>query len=209
MDCRHQASLSITNFQSLLKLMSIELVMPSNHLILCCSLLLLPSIFPSIRVLSSESLLHIMWPSIGPSASPSVLPMNIQDWSPLGLTGFISLLSKGLIRVFFNTITLFVDLCFHYHLFLGIFLLPLWIQSWIFIGRTDLKLKLQYFGHLMQKTDSFEKTLMLGKIEGRRRRGNRSCNGWMASLTRWTWVWASSGSWWWTAKPGVHGVAKK
>ena len=57
-----QASLSITNSQSLLKLMSIELVMPSNHLILCCPLLLLPSIFPNTRVFSSESVLHIRWP---------------------------------------------------------------------------------------------------------------------------------------------------
>ena len=56
------SSLSITNSQSLLKLMSIELVMPSNHFILCCPLLLLPSIFPSIRVFSNESVLHIMWP---------------------------------------------------------------------------------------------------------------------------------------------------
>ena len=58
----HQASLSITSSQRLLKLMSIELVMPSNHPILCCPLLLLPSIFPSIRVFSSESVLHIRWP---------------------------------------------------------------------------------------------------------------------------------------------------
>ena len=74
-----QASLSITNSQSLLKLMSIKLVIPSNHLILCCPLLFLPSIFPSIRVFSNESVLHIRWPSIGVSASASVLPMNIQD----------------------------------------------------------------------------------------------------------------------------------
>ena len=65
-----------------------------------------------------------------------------------------------------------------------------------------LKLKLQYFGHLMQRTDSLKMTLMLGKIEGRRKRDNRGWDGWMASLTRWTWVWASSGSWWWTEKPG-------
>ena len=58
----HQASLSITNSQSLLRLRSIELVMPSNHLILCCPLLLLPSIFPSIRVFSNESTLHMRWP---------------------------------------------------------------------------------------------------------------------------------------------------
>ena len=65
-----------------------------------------------------------------------------------------------------------------------------------------LKLKLQYFGHLMRRTDSFEKTLMLGKIEAGRR-DVRGWDGWMASPTQWTWVWASSGSWWWTGKPGV------
>ena len=64
-----------------------------------------------------------------------------------------------------------------------------------------LKLKLQYFGHLMWRTNSFEKTLMLGKTEGGRRRVG--WDGWMASPTRWTWVWASSMSWWWTGKPGV------
>ena len=63
-----------------------------------------------------------------------------------------------------------------------------------------LKLKPQYFDHLMRRTDSLEKTLMLGKIEGRNRRG---WDGWIASLTQWTWVWASSGRWWWTRKPGV------
>ena len=73
-----QASLSITNSQSLLKLRSIESVMPSNHLILCHPLLFPPSIFSSIRVFSNESALHIRWPSIGVSASASVLPMNIQ-----------------------------------------------------------------------------------------------------------------------------------
>jgi len=66
-----------------------------------------------------------------------------------------------------------------------------------------LKLKLQYFGHLMRRADSFEKTLMLGKIEGRRRRGRQKINGWMASLTQWTWVWVGSGSWWWTGRPGA------
>ena len=63
-----------------------------------------------------------------------------------------------------------------------------------------LKLRLQYFGHLMWRTDSCEKTLMLGKIEGRRRRG---WDGWMASPTQWTCVWVTSGSWWWTGRPGV------
>ena len=98
-----QASLSITNSQSLPKPMSIESVMPSSHLILCRPLLLLPSIFHSIRVFSNESALRIRWPNIGISASASILPMNIQDWFPLGWTGWISLQSKGLSRVFSNT----------------------------------------------------------------------------------------------------------
>ena len=63
-----------------------------------------------------------------------------------------------------------------------------------------LKLKLQYFGHLMQRADLFENTLMLEKIEGRRRRG---WDGWVASSTQWTWVWVDSGSWWWTRRPGM------
>ena len=103
MDYSMSGFLPITNSQSLLKLMSIELVMPSNHFILCHPLLLLPSIFTSIRVFASKSVLHIRWPNIGVSASASVLPMNIQDWFPLGLTGWISLQSKGLSRVFSNT----------------------------------------------------------------------------------------------------------
>ena len=91
-----QASLSITNSRSPPKLMSIESVMPSSHLILRRPLLLLPSIFPSIRGFSNESALHIRWPNIGLSASTSVLTMNTQGWSPLGWTGWISLQSKGL-----------------------------------------------------------------------------------------------------------------
>src|SRR5574337_374846 len=86
----HQASLSITNSQSLLKLMSIKSVMPSNHLILCCPLLLLPSIFLSIRVFSSESVLHIRWPeywrfsfSISPSNEYSWLISFRMDWLDL------------------------------------------------------------------------------------------------------------------------------
>ena len=65
-----------------------------------------------------------------------------------------------------------------------------------------LKLKLQYFGHLMRRDDSFEKTLMLGKIKGRRK-GDDRWDGWMASPTQWTRVWVDSGSWWWTGRPGV------
>ena len=99
-----QASQSITSSQSLPKLMSIELVMPSNHLILCCPFLLLPSIFPSIRVFSNESILRIRWPKYW-SFSFNVSPSNEhQVWSPLEWTGWISLQSKGLSRVFSNTI---------------------------------------------------------------------------------------------------------
>ena len=88
--------------QSPPKPMSIESVMPSNHLILCHPLLLL-SICPSIRVFPMSQLFTSSGQSIGVSAPASVLPMNIQDWFPLRLTGLISLQSKGLLRVFFNT----------------------------------------------------------------------------------------------------------
>ena len=85
-----QASLSITISRSLPKPMSIESVMPSNHLILCHPLLLLPSIFPSLRVFPMSQLFASGGQSIGVSASTSVLPMNTQYWSPLGWTGWPS-----------------------------------------------------------------------------------------------------------------------
>ena len=66
-----------------------------------------------------------------------------------------------------------------------------------------LKLKLQYFGHLMWRVDSLEKTLMLGGIGAGGEGDDRGWDGWMAPLTRWTWVWVNSGSWWWTGRPGV------
>ena len=98
-----QASLSITSSQSLLKFMSVEFMMPSNHLILCCPLLLLASIFPSIRVFSNESALHIKWPkdwsfsfSISLSNEHPALICFRMDWLDL-------LQSKGLSRVFSNT----------------------------------------------------------------------------------------------------------
>ena len=95
----HQASMSITNSRSLFKFTSIELVTPSNHLILCYPLLLLPSIFLSISVFSNELALHIRWPEYW-SFIISINPSNdIQGWFPLGLTGLISLQSKGLSRV--------------------------------------------------------------------------------------------------------------
>ena len=66
-----------------------------------------------------------------------------------------------------------------------------------------LKLKLQYFGCLIRRTDSFEKTLMLGKIEDRGEEDDRGWDSWMASPIQWTWVWVNFGSWWWTGRPGV------
>ena len=76
-------------------------------------------------------------------------------------------------------------------------------QSWTLIGRTDAEAETPILWPPGAKSRVMEKTLMLGKIESGRRRG-RGWDGWMASPTRWTWVGVSSGSWWWTAKPGVH-----
>ena len=92
-----QVFMSITNYQSLLKLMPIESVMLSNHLILCRPFLLLPPTLPSIRVFSNESTLCMRWPKYWSFS------FSIQDWFPLEWTGWISLQSKGLSRVFSNT----------------------------------------------------------------------------------------------------------
>ena len=129
MGAAFQTSLSITNSWSLLKVTSIELVMPSNHLILCCPLFPLLPIFPRIRVFSSEKgLFHLFFTlggqSIGASASAPGLPMNIQGWFPLGWTDWVSLQSKGLSRVFSNTTV-------QKHQFLGT-QLSLWSNSHIY-----------------------------------------------------------------------------
>ena len=98
-----QASMFFTVSWSLIKLMAIESMMPSNHLILCPLLHLMPSIFPSFRVFSNELALHIRWPRYW-SFSFSISPFNeCSGLIPLGLTGLISLLSKGLLRVFSST----------------------------------------------------------------------------------------------------------
>ena len=105
MDCAaHQASPSFTISWSLVKLMSVELVMPSNHLILCHPFSSCPQSFPASRSFPVSQLFFAAGgQSIGVSASVSVPPMNMQSWSPLGLTGLISLQSKGLSRVFCST----------------------------------------------------------------------------------------------------------
>ena len=98
-----QASLSITNSRSSLKLTSIESAIPSSHLILCSPLLLLPPIPPSFRVSSNESTLRMRWPKYW-SFSFTIIPSKkSQGWSPSEWTGWISLQSKGLLRVFSNT----------------------------------------------------------------------------------------------------------
>ena len=97
-----QAPLSSTISRSLLKSMSIESVMLSNHLILCRPLLLLPSVFRCIRVFSSELVLHIRRPKYRTSTSASVFPLNSQGWFPLGLSGLISLQSKSILMVNYN-----------------------------------------------------------------------------------------------------------
>ena len=71
------------------------------------------------------------------------------------------------------------------------------------LERLMLKLKLQYFGHLMRRADSFEKTLCWERLRAGEEEDDRGWDGWMASLTQWTWVWVNSGSWWWTGRPGV------
>ena len=113
-----QASLSITNSWSLLKLMSIELVMPSNHLILCRPLLLLPSVFPSIRVFSEESFLHTRWPkywsfsfSISPSNEYSGLISFRTDWFDL-------LAVQGTLKSFLQYHSSKASILFFFHLFI-------------------------------------------------------------------------------------------
>ena len=101
-----QTSLSITNSQSSLKLTSIESVMSSNHLILCCSLPLPPSVFPTSGSFPMSQLFTWGGQSIGVSASASFLPKNTQDWSPSKWTGWISLQSKGLLKYVWTQIVL-------------------------------------------------------------------------------------------------------
>ena len=76
-------------------------------------------------------------------------------------------------------------------------------QSWIFIGRTNAEASTPILGHLIWRTDSFEKTLMLERLKGGEG-DSRGWDGWMASLTQWTWVWVSSRSWWWTGSLSWH-----
>ena len=171
-----QASLSITNSQSLLKLMSIEAEMPFNHLILCRPLLLSPSIFPSIWGFSNS---HVwMWE----------LDYK-QSWARKNWCFWTVVLEKTLE----NPLDCKDIQPVH----------PKGNQSWIFIGRADAEAETPILWPPDVKNWLTEKTVMLGKIEGKRRRGWQRMDGWMASPTQWTWVWLHSRSWWWTGRPSV------
>ena len=173
MDCSTPGFLSITNSQSLLKLMSIKLVMSSNNLILCRHLLLLSSIFPSIRVFSSESVLHIRWPkywnfSIKPSNEYTGLISFRNDW-------FYLLAIQGTLKSLLQHHSSKASI-------LGI--------HW----RNDAKAETPIL------SPPHVKSWLIGKDSDTGRAGgegdDRGWDGWMASLTWWTWVWASSESWW-------------
>ena len=127
--------------------------------------------------------------------------MNSQDWSPSEWTGWISLQSKGLSRVFSNTTVA-------KHQFFDAQLSSQSILKEISPGCSlegmMLRLKLQYFGHLMWRVNSLEKTLMLEGLGAGGKGDYRRWDGWMASLTRCTWVWVNSRSWWWIGRPGMN-----
>ena len=153
-----QASLSFTISWSLLKLTSIELVMPSNRLILCHSILLLPSIFPSLEVFSSESDICIMWPKYW-SLSSSISPSSDYSWLVSFRVDCFDLLAlQGTLNTNLQ----------HHNPKASIFLC-----SAFFMDRLSHPFfnHIPSFGHLMRRADSLEKTLMLGGIGGRRKRG--------------------------------------
>ena len=205
MDYSRPGPPSITSSQSSPKLMSIELVMPSNHLVLCHPLLLLPSIFPSI--FSNESVLHIRWPKYW-SFSFSISLSNEQgygfssshvwmweldykeSWAPKNRCFWTVVLEKTLESPLDGKEITPVNLKGN--------------QSWIFIERTDAEAEAPILWPPDAKNWHTGKDSDAGKDCRQEEKGDdRGWDGWMASLTGWTWVWASSGSWWWTGKLGV------
>ena len=174
-----KACLSITNSWSLPKLMAIESVMPSNHLILCCPLLFPPSIFPSIRIFSNESVRHIRW----------LQHFTLKDlmFCGDGINGFELWCWRRLLRVPWTARkpnpSILKEISPEYSL-------------------EVLMLKLQYFGHL-KKLNHLKRPWCWERLKVGREGDDRGWDGWMVLLTQWTWVWASSGSWWWTGKSGV------
>ena len=164
--------LPFTNSQSLLKLMSIESMMPSNHLILCCPLLLLLSIFPRIKVFSKESILRIRWPkywnfsfSVSPSNEYSGLTSFRMDWLDLlavqgtqesSPTPQFKSISSSVLSFFYSP-TLTSMIIIRLKLFKEI--QPVHSegdQPWDFFGRNDAKAETPLFGHLMRRVDSLE-----------------------------------------------------
>ena len=142
MDAARQASLSITNFRSLLKLISIESVIPFNHLILCHPLSSRLQSFPESGSFPMSQFFSSGGRSIGVSVSASVLPVNIQDWFPLGWTGWISLQSKGLSRVFPNTTV-------QEHQFFGAFFIVQLSHPYMTIGKTIVLTRWTFVGKVM------------------------------------------------------------
>ena len=180
-----QASLSITNCRSLTKPMSIDLVMTSNHLILCPPLHHLPSILPSIRVFSNKSNLRMRWPkywsfsfSISPSKEHPGLISFRMDWLDL-------LAVQGTLK----------SLLQHHsskHQFLGVHWKD-WCWSW---NSSTLATWCKELTH-------WKRPWCWERLKAEGERDDRGWDGWMASPTQWTWVWVDSRSWWWTGRPGV------
>ena len=188
------------------KLMSIESVMLSSHLILCHPLLLLPSIFPSIRVFSNESALHIRWPkywsfnfNISPSNEHPGLISFRMDWLDLlAVQGTLKSLvqpysSKALILLIQSSGLIPLQGAVN----------PKGNQSWIFFGRTDAEAETPILWPPDVKSCHWKWPWCWERLKVGREGDARGWDGWMASLTQWTWVWASSGNWWWTGRPGM------
>ena len=194
-----QASLSITNSQSLLKLMSIELVMPSNHHNLCRPLLFLPSIFPSIRVFPNESALHIRWPkywsfNISPSNEHPGLISFRMDWLDLlAVQGTLKSLlqhQSSKASILWHSVFFIVQLS---HPYMTTWKTRDWCWSW----------NSNTLATWCKEQMRWKRYWCWERFRTGGEEGNRRWDGWMASLTQWTWVWVKSGREWSTGKPGV------
>ena len=195
-----QVSLSITNCWSLPKPMPIESAMPSNHLILCRPLLLLPSIFPSISVFSNESPLHIRWPKYWcftfnitlSNEHPGLISFRM-DWLDL-------LAVQGTLKSLFQHHSLKASI-----LWWSAFLMVQFSHPYTTTGKT-IALTIQSKDEYTDaKNWLIWKDPDAGKDWGQEEKGMTEDEmvGWHHPPTRWTWVWVSSGSWWWPGKPGV------
>ena len=193
MDCSMPGVAVLYQLLELGQLMSIKLVIPSNHLILCHPLLLLPSIFPNNRVFSNESVLHISWPKYWRFNFSIVLPMNIQDWFPLGWLGgspcsprdsqeffptpqFKSINSSVLSFLYSPTLTSIHD-CWKNHI----------LTRWTFVGKVMSLLFNMLSKVLVPWKKSYDHPR--GGGEG----DDREWDDWMVSLIQLTWVWAPPG----------------